>query len=57
MEELSAQFYMDSRMYPDLSPEIFVLAPVFLLFGTQLAAFFATLRIHKLDPVVALRAS
>ncbi|MEM7097785.1 MAG: FtsX-like permease family protein [Pseudomonadota bacterium] len=57
MEELSAQFYMDPRIYPGLSADIFLLAPLVLLVGTQFAALFATVRVRRLDPVVALRAN
>jgi len=56
MEELVQQYYMPSRLYPAISLFSMVLAPLVLLFGTQLAAFFATLRVRRLKPVTALRA-
>ena len=56
MEELAEQYYMSDRLYPGLSPEVFYVAPVVLLVGTQLAALVATFRIRRLQPVVALRA-
>ncbi len=56
MEEMMQQYYMPTRLYPAISLFSMVLAPLVLLIGTQLAAFFATLRVRRLKPVNALRA-
>jgi len=56
MEEMAAQYYMPSRLYPAISLYAMSLAPLVLLVGTQLAAFFVTLRVRRLKPVEALRA-
>ncbi len=56
MEEMAAQYYMPSRLYPAISVASLTLAPLVLLVGTQLAAFLVTLRVRSLQPVVALRA-
>lgn len=56
MEEMAEQYYMPSRLYPAISLYAMSLAPLVLLFGTQLAAFFVTLRVRRLKPVEALRA-
>jgi putative ABC transport system permease protein len=56
MEEMAEQYYMPSRLYPAISLYAMSLAPLVLLVGTQLAAFFVTLRVRRLKPVEALRA-
>lgn len=56
MEEMMQQYYMPTRLYPAISLFSMALAPLVLLMGTQLAAFFATLRVRRLKPVTALRA-
>ena len=56
MEEMAGQFYMQDRMYPAFSVGALVTAPVVLLIGTQIAGALASLRIHRLRPVEAMRA-
>lgn len=56
MEGMTEQFFMPNRIYPQLNGELFTLAPLTLLIGTQAAAFMATLRIHRVSPTEALRA-
>ncbi len=56
IEETMQQYYMPSRLYPAITFASISLAPVALLLGTQLAALLVTLRIHRLQPVTALRA-
>ncbi len=55
IQEYAQQFYMPDRMYPALSAEALLVAPVVLLIGTQLAALLPALRIRNLKPVEALR--
>lgn len=55
MEEIAAQYYMDDRMFPAITLNSLLAAPIVLLAGTQIAAFVATFRIHHLRPVEALR--
>ncbi len=56
MENLMEQYFMPSRLYPAISVASVTLAPLVLLIGTQLAAAVATMRVHRLRPVNALRA-
>ncbi len=57
MEEYARQFYMPSRIYPALTATVLLAAPLVMLLGTQLAALLPSLRIRRLQPVVALRES
>jgi len=57
MEVYARQFYMPSRLYPDFSKEVLLLSPLVMLIGTQLAALLPSLRIRRLRPVIALRAT
>jgi ABC-type lipoprotein release transport system permease subunit len=56
LEDTLGQYFMPSRLYPAVSTASLTLSPVVLLIGTQLAAALATVRIHRLHPVNALRA-
>ena len=56
MEEFSAQFYMPSRIYPALTADAMLTAPLVMLIGTLLAALVPALRIPLMQPVEALRA-
>ena len=55
VQEYAQQFYMPDRMYPALSAEALLVAPLVLLVGTQFAALLPALRIRRLKPVEALR--
>jgi len=55
-QDMAGGFFLPERMYPAMTWESLVLAPVVLLAGTQLGAFFSTLRLRRLRPVTALRA-
>ncbi|MCZ6618090.1 MAG: FtsX-like permease family protein, partial [Gammaproteobacteria bacterium] len=55
MEEFSAQFFMPARIYPDISFEGMLTAPLVMLAGTLLAALIPALRIPLMQPVEALR--
>jgi putative ABC transport system permease protein len=55
MQDYARQFYMPDRMYPALSAEALLTAPLVMLIGTQIAAALPALRIRRLKPVEALR--
>jgi ABC-type antimicrobial peptide transport system permease subunit len=55
VQEYAAQFYMPERLYPGISSEVLLTAPIVMLIGTQIAAFLPALRIRRLKPVEALR--
>jgi len=55
MQDYARQFYMPDRMYPALSVEALLMAPLVMLVGTQIAALLPALRIRRLKPVEALR--
>ena len=56
MEEMASKFNMPDRMYPSLSILSFVIGPGFVFLGSLLAALYPALRIHRLQPVTAMRA-
>ena len=56
LEDMMEQYFMPSRLYPAVSTASLTLSPLALLIGTQIAAALATLRIYRLQPVIALRA-
>ena len=56
MEEFSAQFFFPARIYPIISVDVMLTAPLVMLVGTLLAALIPSLRIPLMQPVEALRA-
>ena len=57
MEAYARQFYMPARLFPGFSIEVLLVSPLAMLIGTQLAALIPALRIHRIRPVNALRAT
>ena len=53
--ELAQRFHLPDRLYPALDLHAVMLAPLLMLFATQLAALIPGLRLRKLAPVDALR--
>jgi ABC-type lipoprotein release transport system permease subunit len=56
MEELTAKFNLPSRFYPQISILSLMIGPVVVFMFTMLAAIYPALRLHKLQPVEAMRA-
>ncbi|WP_075185151.1 ABC transporter permease [Teredinibacter haidensis] len=56
MEEMAGRFNLPSRMYPTISCLSMLLGPSFVFMGSIAAALYPALRIHKLQPVAAMRA-
>jgi ABC-type lipoprotein release transport system permease subunit len=55
LEATLTQMYMPTRIYAAFSPRAFLIAPLVLLFTTQIAAFLPALRIRHIQPSHALR--
>ena len=55
IEEMAEQMYMPSRLYAAATPRALLTAPLVMLVATQLAALLPSLRLLKMQPVVALR--
>ena len=55
LQELAAQMFMPSRIYPAFSTEAIFTAPLILLVGTQFAAFISSIRILYMRPIEVLR--
>jgi len=55
MEEMAGRFNLPSKMYPTISWLSMLLGPSFVFLGSLLAAIYPALRIHKLQPVAAMR--
>ena len=55
LEATLTQMYMPTRIYAAFSPRAFLIAPLVLLFTTQLAAFLPALRIRHIQPAHAMR--
>ena len=55
VQELAEQIMLQTRMYPALSTNVFVQAPLIMLAGTLLAAWIPALRVRRMRPVDALR--
>jgi hypothetical protein len=51
------QMHLPSRMYPVLSARSALTAPLIMLIAVQLAALIPSMRVRRLVPVVALRAT
>jgi ABC-type lipoprotein release transport system permease subunit len=56
MEELAAKFNLPARFFPQVSPLTLLLGPAVVFLFTILAAVYPALRLHKLQPVEAMRA-
>lgn len=56
MEEMAAQFNMDSRFYPQVSVVALIWGPLTVFLFTMLAAVYPSLRLYRLEPVQAMRA-
>jgi ABC-type lipoprotein release transport system permease subunit len=57
LASLSERMYMPTRLYPAFTLEALLSAPLVMLLGTQLAALLPALRLRRLAPAAALRAS
>ena len=55
VQELAEQIMLPTHMYPALSTDVFVQAPLIMLAGTLLAAWIPALRVRRMRPVDALR--
>ena len=56
-EKMLQQMHLPSRMYPVLSAQSALTAPFIMLIAVQLAALIPSMRVRRLVPVVALRAT
>jgi len=57
LEELSSIFNLPGRMYPRLTPASIVIGPAVVFLFTLLSAVYPALRLHRLEPVEAMRAA
>jgi len=57
LEEISAQYNLPDRLYPEVSPISLLLGPTVVFVATMLAAIYPALRLHWLHPVQAMRAA
>ncbi len=57
MEEMAANFNLPGRMYPKLSMLTLFGGPAIVFAGTLAAALYPALRLHRLQPVEAMRAA
>ena len=57
MEEMAAQFNLPDRMYPQTSFLTLLLGPSVVFLFTVLSAIYPALRLHRLQPVMAMRAA
>ncbi len=56
MDEMAAKFNLPARFYPQVSAPSLLLGPAVVFIFTILAALYPALRLHKLQPVEAMRA-
>jgi len=56
LTEMMESMYIPDRLHPELSGGVLIIAPAIMLIGTQIASLIPSLRIRRLQPVVALRA-
>ena len=56
MEELAAKFNLPARFFPKLAPGTLVSGPLVVFLFTILSALYPALRLHRLQPVEAMRA-
>ena len=57
MEEMAANFNLPPRMYPRVSLLTLLAGPAVVFIGTLVAALYPALRLHRLQPVEAMRAA
>ncbi len=57
MEEMAATFNLPARMYPEVTPATAIAGPLIVYLFTLLAAVYPALRLHRLHPVEAMRAT
>ena len=57
MEEMSANFNLPARIYPQVTPWTMVAGPSVVFLFTLLASAYPALRLHRLHPVEAMRAN
>ncbi len=55
MDEMAAKFNLPARFYPQVSAPSLLLGPAVVFIFTILAALYPALRLHKLQPVEAMR--
>ena len=55
MQEMAAQFNLPARMYPQASWLTIFLGPSVVFLFTLLSALYPALRLHRLQPVMAMR--
>ncbi|MDH3552285.1 MAG: FtsX-like permease family protein [Gammaproteobacteria bacterium] len=56
MEELASKFNLPARFFPQVSPLTLLVGPAVVFLFTLLAAVYPALRLHRLQPVEAMRA-
>jgi len=56
MEQMAATFNLPPRMYPQVSVVSLLLGPVIVFLGAIVSALYPALRLHRLQPVEAMRA-
>jgi len=57
LEEMAVQFNLPGRMYPQVSWLSILIGPLVVFVFTMLAAVYPALRLHWLNPVMAMRAA
>ena len=57
LEEMATQFNLPGRMYPQVSLKSVLIGPLVVFVFTMLAAVYPALRLHWLNPVMAMRAA
>jgi ABC-type lipoprotein release transport system permease subunit len=57
MEEMAGKFNLPSRIYPQVSVVGLLLGPSVILIASVVASLYPALRLHRLDPVDAMRAA
>lgn len=57
LEEMAGKFNLPGRIYPENSVIGLLLGPVFVLIASVVASLYPALRLHKMEPVAAMRAA
>ena len=57
LEEMAVQFNLPGRMYPQVSWLSVLIGPLVVFVFTMLAAVYPAVRLHWLNPVIAMRAA
>ena len=55
MDEMAAKFNLPARFFPQVSPLTLLIGPAVVFLFTLLAAIYPALRLHRLQPVEAMR--